>query len=185
MNTYIRMLHLVTVFISIMMEIIGSSYIPQTCITVPWNEGARIPYNYRFLDVFDGTEYNNCSHIPECKCQKTNIGLFHTECGKSTPYQPFSEVPKDKIYTGTTHLTFVKNEIRFLRADSFSTLSQLIFLELSENQIQQLSSSAFYNLNKLEILILHDNIGNTFSCNNLSFIHGQGTALFYNAAKSR
>ncbi len=148
------------------MEVV--SYIPQTCITIPWIEGASLPYNYRFLDVFYGTENHNCSELPMCQCQKTKTGLFHTECGKTFSYEPFSEVPKDKIYQGTTHLTFVKNEITFLKGSSFSNLSELIYLDISGNLIEQLSSSAFYNLNKLEILILQDNGDELFRCNNLS-----------------
>ncbi len=141
------------------------SYVPQTCIANPWipfddltGEENAGHFIYPFLDTFNGIRYKTCMGLEACRCQMKRNGEFHTNCDSlNASYPTFSRVPKDKIYLGTTHLTFKFHDVKILQNDSFSTLQDLVFLDLSYNNIEQISSHAFRNLKKLRILLLNNN----------------------------
>ncbi len=128
------MFYPVIIFLNMMgfMEPVSSSYNPQTCITTQYDRYTE-SQSYHFLDIFNDIEYKTCSQLPACDCQNKSTGEFHTACS----FTSFNKVPKDGIFRGTTHLTFVNNEvnIRILENDSFSTLTDLVYLDLSDNYI--------------------------------------------------
>ncbi len=138
-----------------LLEPVSSSYIPQTCITTPYDKESWTEHHYHFLDIFNEVEYNTCSDLTDCRCQNKSTGQFHTECHMT--WRIFDKFPKDSIFPGTTHLTFVGSTIRTLEDDSFSTLTELFYLDLSFTTIQQISSLAFNKLNKLRIMLLRNN----------------------------
>ena len=136
------------------------SYIPQTCITSTTKDGIGMPV-YHFLDIFNSINRERCQRLPACNCQKSSSTEFHTECGKSST-NLFSTIPSEKIFQGTTHLTFVNGALPVIPDYSFSHLTQLIYLDLSYDIISVLSSHSFHNLKNLQVLLLHDN---TLLCN--------------------
>ncbi|XP_071529921.1 uncharacterized protein [Panulirus ornatus] len=64
---------------------------------------------------------------------------------------------KQQIPIDTRSLDLGMNRLRFLHKDSFNSLTELVELDLNDNQLEMLPNSLFYDLENLRHLKLHKN----------------------------
>lgn len=84
----------------------------------------------------------------------SNLSLDNIDCSK----QNFSSIPIN-ISKNAIRLNFSFNDLRILTDDTFGDCcGNIIAIDLSNNNIQNISSSSFKNLLKLETLILDSNL---------------------------
>ena len=84
----------------------------------------------------------------------SNLSLDNIDCSK----QNFSLIPIN-LPKNAISLNFSFNNLRFLTDDTFhDCCSNITTIDLSNNNIQHISSSSFKNLLKLKILILNSNL---------------------------
>lgn len=123
-----------------------------------------------------GSDWTKCSHIPECQC-KWSSGKKTASCVSADLKQipnlepeiqvldlhgnPLKSLERDAfIHTGLINLhrlNLSSTNLKTVHEDAFRELRILIELDLSQNELLQLSPATFRGNDRLRLLVLNDN----------------------------
>lgn len=122
-------------------------------------------------DSFRGLSELKTLYINGNSYSALNVDLFR-DLKKLThltlDFNGIDQLPAKLLPSSLEYLSLRNNSLRFITRNMFSQLTSLNTLYISENEIEYISESAFYNLAKLKYLHLQNNKITTFTENHLN-----------------